>query len=257
MSTATGPTSAPIKNRGETSTLQEQALRHLWMHFTRMGEYDDEHEIPIIVRGEGCYVYDEHGKRYLDGLASLFCSQLGHGRYDLVQAGADQAKDLGYFSSWSYAHPRTIELATRVAELAPGDLNRVFFTNSGSESVEAAMKLSRQYHRLTGKPNKYKLIAREIAYHGTTFGAMTATGIPDYRSPFEPLLPGVSHVPNTSMYRYPENRDPLELAEEVAKRIEFEGPDTVAAVIMEPVQNAGGCLLPPDGYFDRDPRDLR
>jgi adenosylmethionine-8-amino-7-oxononanoate aminotransferase len=221
------------------------------MHFTRMGEYDAQHEIPIIVRGDGCYVYDEHGKRYLDGLASLFCSQLGHGRYDLVEAGAQQAKDLGYFSSWSYAHPRTIELATRVADLAPGDLNRVFFTNSGSESVEAALKLARQYHRLTGKPNKYKLIAREIAYHGTTFGAMTATGIPDYRAPFEPLLPGVSHVPNTSMYRFPENRDPLELAEALAHRIEFEGPDTVAAVIMEPVQNAGGCLLPPDGYFDR------
>src|ERR1700739_4436260 len=133
MSTATGPTSAPIKNTDESSTLQEQARRHLWMHFTRMGEYSDEHEIPIIVRGEGCYVYDEHGKRYLDGLASLFCSQLGHGRADLVQAGADQAKDLGYFSSWSYAHPRTSELAARVADLAPDDLNRVFFTNSGSE----------------------------------------------------------------------------------------------------------------------------
>jgi adenosylmethionine-8-amino-7-oxononanoate aminotransferase len=244
-------TSEPGSKLSADATLQEQARRHLWMHFTRMGEYSDDHEIPIIVRGEGCYVYDEHGKRYLDGLASLFCSQLGHGRADLVQAGADQAKDLGYFSSWSYAHPRTIELATRVAELAPGDLNRVFFTNSGSESVEAALKMARQYHRLTGKPHKHKLIAREIAYHGTTFGAMTATGIPDYRTPFEPLLPGVSHIPNTSMFRYPENRDPLELAEALAQRIEFEGPDTVAAVIMEPVQNAGGCLLPPDGYFDR------
>jgi adenosylmethionine-8-amino-7-oxononanoate aminotransferase len=244
-------TSEPGSKLTADATLQEQARRHLWMHFTRMGEYSDSNEIPIIVRGEGCYVYDEHGKRYLDGLASLFCSQLGHGRADLVQAGADQAKDLGYFSSWSYAHPRTIELATRIAELAPGDLNRVFFTNSGSESVEAALKLSRQYHRLTGKPHKHKLIAREIAYHGTTFGAMTATGITDYRAPFEPLLPGVSHVPNTSTYRFPENRDPLELAEAVAKRIEFEGPETVAAVIMEPVQNAGGCLLPPAGYFER------
>jgi adenosylmethionine-8-amino-7-oxononanoate aminotransferase len=233
------------------ATLQEQARRHLWMHFTRMGEYSDEHEIPIIVRGEGCYVYDEHGKRYLDGLASLFCSQLGHGRYDLVQAGVEQAKELGYFSSWSYTHPRAIELATRIAELAPGELNRVFFTNSGSEAVEGALKLARQYHRLMGKPNKHKLIAREIAYHGTTFGALSATGIPDYRTPFEPLTPGASHVPNTNMYRFPEGRDPAELAEAVANRIEFEGPDTVAAVIMEPVQNAGGCLLPPDGYFDR------
>jgi adenosylmethionine-8-amino-7-oxononanoate aminotransferase len=251
MSTATGPTSAPISNSGETSTLQEQARRHLWMHFTRMGEYSDEHEIPIIVRGEGCYVYDEHGKRYLDGLASLFCSQLGHGRSDLVQAGVEQAKQLGYFSSWSYAHPTAIELATRVADLAPGDLNRVFFTNSGSEAVEAALKLARQYHRLMGKPNKYKLIAREISYHGTTFGALSATGVTDYRIPFEPMLGGASHVPNTNMYRFPENHDPLELAEAIAQRIEFEGPDTVAAVILEPVQNAGGCLIPPAGYFDR------
>jgi adenosylmethionine-8-amino-7-oxononanoate aminotransferase len=245
--TATGPASKATAD----ATLQEQARRHLWMHFTRMGEYSDEQEIPIIVRGEGCYVYDEHGNRYLDGLASLFCTQLGHGRADLVQAGADQAKELGYFSSWSYTHPRAIELATRVAELAPGDLNRVFFTNSGSEAVEAALKLARQYHRAMGHPHKHKLIARQIAYHGTTFGALTATGVTDYRTPFEPLLPGVSHVPNTNMYRFPADHDPLELAEAVADRIEFEGPDTVAAVIMEPVQNAGGCLVPPPGYFER------
>lgn len=244
-------TSEPGSKATADATLQEQARRHLWMHFTRMGEYGDEHEIPIIVRGEGCYVYDEHGKRYLDGLASLFCTQLGHGRADLVQAGAEQAKQLGYFSSWSYTHPRAIELATRVAELAPGDLNRVFFTNSGSEAVEAALKLARQYHRVMGHPHKHKIIARQIAYHGTTFGALTATGVTDYRAPFEPLLSGVSHVPNTNMYRFPADHDPLELAEAVAERIEFEGPDTVAAVIMEPVQNAGGCLLPPEGYFER------
>src|SRR6201996_20055 len=151
-------TSEPGSKLTADATLQEQARRHLWMHFTRMGEYSDANEIPIIVRGEGCYVYDEHGKRYLDGLASLFCSQLGHGRADIVQAGADQAKDLGYFNTWSYAHPRAIELAARVADLAPGDLNRVFFTNSGSEAVETALKLARQYHRLTGKSNKFKLI---------------------------------------------------------------------------------------------------
>lgn len=244
-------TSEPGSKLGADATLQQQARRHLWMHFTRMGEYSDENEIPIIVRGEGCYVYDEHGKRYLDGLASLFCSQLGHGRADLVKAGYEQAKDLGYFSSWGYTHPRAIELATKVAELAPGDLNRVFFTNSGSESVEAAIKLARQYHKVTGNPNKVKVIAREIAYHGTTMGALAATGIPDYRHVFEPLTPGYSHVPAANVYRLPAGHDVSELAEHVAARIEFEGPETVAAVIMEPVQNAGGCLVPPEGYFDR------
>src|SRR5271154_2372311 len=202
MSTTTS--SEPGSKLTTGATLQERARRHLWMHFTRMGEYSDEREIPIIVRGEGCYVWDEHGKRYLDGLASLFCSNIGHGRADVAQAGADQAKELGYFSSWSYAHPRTIELAGRIADLAPGDLNRVFFTNSGSEAVETALKLARQYHKLTGHPNKFKLIAREIAYHGTTMGALAATGVPEIRAAFEPLPPGGCHVPNTNTYRLPD-----------------------------------------------------
>jgi adenosylmethionine-8-amino-7-oxononanoate aminotransferase len=233
------------------ATLQEQARRHLWLHFSRMGAYDDDHEIPIIVRGEGCYVWDEHGKRYLDGLSSLFCTNIGHGRADIAQAGADQAKELGFFTNWSYAHPRAIELAARVAGLAPGDLNRLFFTSGGSEAVESALKLARQYHKLTGHPNKTKVIAREIAYHGTSLGALSATGITGLREPFEPLAPGGCHVPNTNLYRLPRHMDPADLAEAIAARIEFEGPDTVAAVILEPVQNAGGCFTPPDGYFQR------
>ena len=154
-----------------------------------MSAYDD-HEIPIIVRGEGCYVYDEHGKRYLDGLSALFCVNIGHGRADVAQAGADQAKELGFFTNWSYAHPRAIELAARIAELAPGDLNRVFFTSGGSEAVESAIKLCRQYHKVTGNPLKTKIIARDIAYHGTSLGALAATGITSLRTPFEPLTPG-------------------------------------------------------------------
>jgi adenosylmethionine-8-amino-7-oxononanoate aminotransferase len=234
-----------------TATLQEQARRHLWMHFSRMGAYDAEHEIPIIVRGEGCYVWDEHGKRYLDGLSSLFCTNIGHGRQDIVQAGADQAAELGYFNNWSYAHPRAIELATKIASLAPGDLNRVFFTSGGSEAVESAIKLSRQYHKVTGSPLKTKIIARDVAYHGTSLGALAATGITSLRQPFEPLTPGGCHVPNTNTYRLAEGHSPDELAEAIAQRIEFEDPQTVAAVILEPVQNAGGCFTPPDGYWQR------
>src|SRR5947209_807101 len=228
-------TQAPV--RGETGTLQELARRHLWMHFTRLGAYA-EHEVPIIVRGDGCYVYDEHGKRYIDGLSALFCVNIGHGRADIAQAGAEQAKELGFFTNWSYAHPRSIELAARVAGLAPGDLNRVFFTSGGSEAVESALKLARQYFRLTGKPNKHKVIAREIAYHGTSLGALSATGVTALRQPFEPLAPGGCHVPNTNVYRLPHGMSESELAETIAERIEFEGPDTVAAVILEPVQNA-------------------
>src|SRR3954465_9084106 len=133
--------SATQTAKTEANALQEQAQRHLWMHFTRMGSFGPEHEVPIIVRGEGCYVWDDHGNRYLDGLSALFCVNIGHGRHDVAQAGADQAKELGFFTTWSYAHPRAIELAAKLAELAPGDLNRVFFTSGGSESVETALKL--------------------------------------------------------------------------------------------------------------------
>jgi adenosylmethionine-8-amino-7-oxononanoate aminotransferase len=220
------------------------------MHFTRLSAYAD-HEVPIIVRGEGCYVWDEHGKRYLDGLSALFCVNIGHGRADLVQAGAEQAKELGFFTNWSYAHPPAIELAAKIASLAPGDLNRVFFTSGGSEAVETSLKLARQYFKLIGKPNKYKVIAREIAYHGTSLGALSATGITGLREPFEPLTPGAHHVPNTNTYRLPHGMTEADLAETIADKIEFEGPDTVAAVILEPVQNAGGCFTPPEGYFQR------
>jgi adenosylmethionine-8-amino-7-oxononanoate aminotransferase len=232
------------------ATLQELAKRHLWMHFTRMSAYDQV-EVPIIVRGEGCYVYDEHGKRYLDGLSALFCVNVGHGRADIAQAGADQAKELGFFTNWSYAHPPAIELATRIASLAPGDLNRVFFTSGGSEAVESALKLARQYFKLTGRPTKTKLIAREIAYHGTSLGALSATGIPGLRQPFEPLMPGGVHVPATNSYRLPPGLSADWFTDAIVERIEFEGPDTVAAIILEPVQNAGGCFTPPEGYFQR------
>jgi adenosylmethionine-8-amino-7-oxononanoate aminotransferase len=176
---------------------------------------------------------------------------IGHGRADVAQAGADQARELGFFTNWSYAHPRAIELAEKVASLAPGDLNRVFFTSGGSEAVESAIKLARQYFKLEGHPNKYKIIAREIAYHGTSLGALSATGITGLRQPFEPLTPGGYHVPNTNTYRLPFGMRESELVETIAEKIEFEGPDTVAAVILEPVQNAGGCFTPPEGYFQR------
>jgi adenosylmethionine-8-amino-7-oxononanoate aminotransferase len=207
--------------------------------------------MPIIVKGEGCYVWDDKGNRYLDGLSALFCVNVGHGRTELGDAMAAQVRELDFVTLWSYAHPRAIELAERIAGLTPGDLNRVFFTNSGSEAVESAIKLSRAYFKQIGKPQKTKLIAREIAYHGTTMGALAATGIPPLRTPFEPLMPGGTHVPNTDSYRWPADRDPLWAADKIEERIIFEGPETVAAVILEPLQNAGGCLPPQDGYFQR------
>ncbi|HKO37366.1 MAG TPA: aspartate aminotransferase family protein [Solirubrobacterales bacterium] len=231
--------------------LQQMARRHLWMHFSRMGAYSPEHEIPIITRAEGCYVFDEQGNRYLDGLSGLFCVNAGHGRTEYGEAAARQVEELDFYTLWSYAHPKAIELAARIATMAPGDLNRVFFTSGGSEAVESALKLARNYHRMHGKGQKHKVIAREVAYHGTSFGALSATGITELRSQFEPLTPGGCHVPNTNIYRFPEDRDELWVADAIEERIVFEGPETVAAVILEPVQNAGGCFVPPDGYFQR------
>jgi hypothetical protein len=209
-----------------------------------------------MVRGEGAYVWDQHGKRYLDGLAGLFTSQLGHGRTELAEAGAKQASTLAYFPLWTYAHPRAVELAERLAGYAPGDLNRIFFTSGGSEAVESAWKLARQYFRETGQPQRTKVISRNIAYHGTTMGALSITGIPDLKTPFEPLVPGAIKVPNTNFYRAPLFADDEVAfgqwaADEIERAILREGANTVAAVYLEPVQNAGGCFPPPPGYFER------
>jgi adenosylmethionine-8-amino-7-oxononanoate aminotransferase len=248
MATTTATTPSVTESGAD---LQELARKHLWMHFTRMGGFDAEHPIPIIARGDGAYVYDVDGNRYLDGLSGLFCCNAGHGRAELGEAMERQVRELDFVTNWSYAHPRCIELAARIAEMTPGDLNHVFFTSGGSEAVESALKLARQYFRITGKGQKHKVIAREVAYHGTTMGALMATGLTDLRAPFEPFAQGGCHVPNTNSYHWPADRDPLWAAEKIRERIEFEGPQTVAAVILEPLQNAGGCIPPQEGYFQR------
>jgi adenosylmethionine-8-amino-7-oxononanoate aminotransferase len=246
--------SSPEPAGGEA--LQEAVRRNLWLHFTRMSSYQDA-EVPVIVRGSGPYVYDQHGKRYLDGLAGLFVSQIGHGRTEVAEAAAAQASELAYFPLWSYAHPRAIELAARLADMAPGDLNRVFFTTSGSEAVESAWKLAKQYFKAIGQPGRYKVISREIAYHGTSMGALAVTGLASIKYPFEPMTPGGVRVPNTNFYRAPDfvasdlGAFGRWAADEIDRAIEREGPESVAAVFLEPVQNSGGCFPPPPGYFAR------
>lgn len=247
--TSTGSSSAAAR------TLGDRARDHLWLHFAHHENYANA-EIPVITHGEGVYVYDEHGKRYLDGLAGLFAVQVGHGREELAQAAAQQTRQLAYFPLWSHAHPAAVELAERIAHQAPGELNRVFFTIGGGEAVETAWKLAKQYFKKTGKPTKYKVISRSLAYHGTSQGALSITGIPGVKQEFEPLLPGAIKVPNTNFYRAPEYADDFTAfgrwaADEVGRAIEMEGPDTVAAVFAEPLQNTGGCFPPPPGYWQR------
>jgi adenosylmethionine-8-amino-7-oxononanoate aminotransferase len=229
-------------------------LDHLWLHFARHGP---DITPPVITRGDGVTIFDDTGKSYLDGLSGLFVVQVGHGRAELAEAAARQAGTLAYFPLWGYATPPAIELADRIAGYAPGELNRVFFTSGGGEAVESAWKLAKQYFKLTGKPGKYKVISRAIAYHGTPQGALAITGLPAYKTPFEPLTPGGFRVPNANFYRAPELlRSDIKAfgqwaADRIAEAIEFEGPDTVAAVFLEPVQNAGGSIPPPPGYFER------
>jgi adenosylmethionine-8-amino-7-oxononanoate aminotransferase len=260
--------------------LQQAARDHLWLHFTRMGGYRDG-EVPVIVRGEGCYLEDANGKRYLDALAGLFAVQIGYSYGEEVgEAAAAQMRELPFYTNWSYAHPRAIELAAEVASLAPGDLNRVFFVSGGSEAVESAWKLARQYYSARGEQRdavahapayqvrvdfdaeqaarytggrRWKAISRNVAYHGTTMGALSINGIPALRTPFEPLVPEVLHVRNTNRYHRPPAETEEEftsfLLDELRQTIEATGPETVAMVIMEPVQNAGGAFTPPAGYF--------
>ena len=234
--------------------LDASAAKHLWGHFTRHGAGITP---PIITRGEGSTIWDSNGKSYIDGLSGLFVVQVGHGRDELAEAAAKQAKELAFFPLWSYVTEPAIELAERLAGYAPGDLNRVFFTTGGGEAVESAWKLAKQYFKKVGKPGKHKVISRSIAYHGTPQGALAITGIPALKEPFEPLTPGAFRVPNTNIYRAaaPLDTDPkafgIWAADRIAEAIEFEGPDTVAAVFLEPVQNAGGCFPPPPGYFER------
>ena len=233
--------------------LQSLAKQHLMLHFTDMASLVAE-GTTIIDRGEGCHVFDVEGRRYIDGLSGLYCVNLGHSHgEEIATAAAEQMARLPFTSNWTVAHPPAIELAAKLAELAPAGLERVFFTSGGAESVESAWKLAVQFHRANGEPARRKVIARHGAYHGVTLGALAMTGLEDCRTPFEPLGVPAVHVANTNAYRHPEGADPARLRDallaEVEETIAREGAETIAMLIAEPVQNAGGCLVPPDGYW--------
>jgi adenosylmethionine-8-amino-7-oxononanoate aminotransferase len=235
------------------SRLQRLAKEHLMLHFTDMAALAAD-GTTIIDRGEGCYVFDEEGRRYIDGLSGLYCVNLGHSHGEEIAAAAsEQMSRLAYSSNWTVAHPPAIELAAKIAELAPDNLNRVFFTSGGAESVESAWKMAVQFHQANGEPARRKVIARQDAYHGVTLGALAMTGLEECRTPFEPFGVPAVHVANTNAYRHPAGADEARLLgsllAEVEATIEREGAGTIAMLIAEPVQNAGGCLVPPDGYW--------
>jgi adenosylmethionine-8-amino-7-oxononanoate aminotransferase len=235
--------------------LQQSAHEHLLLHFTRhQAAYGGGHELLVLECGEGPYVFDTHGRRYIDALSSLFCAQIGYSYgEEMVSAIADQLPRLAFNTNWGTAHPPSIELAQRLAELMPGELNHVFFTSGGSESVEAAWKIVREHFEAIGQPQRRKAIARKIAYHGVTLGALAFTGVAPMKEPFGPPPIDVTHVSNTNAFRAPDGDDPeafcRRLLTEVREAIDAAGPDEVALIIAEPVQNAGGCLVAPPGYW--------
>ena len=254
---------ATLPSTIDEAGLQQKAKDHLWMHFSRQSVLEEK-GVPIIVKGEGHHIYDSTGKKYFDALSGLFVVNVGHGRRRLAEVAAKQMEELAFFPIWSYAHPSAIELADRLADGAPGDLNRVFFSTGGGEAVETAFKLAKYYWKLQGRPTKHKVLSRYIAYHGTPQGALAITGIPGMKEMFEPVTPGGFRVPNTNFYRAeemgfvasagstnPEEEFGIWAANRIEEMIQFEGPETVAAIFLEPVQNSGGCFPPPPGYFQR------
>src|SRR3954451_838855 len=226
-----------------------------WLNWTVMAEYEGK-EPPVVVSGDGPYVTDADGSRLLDAMSGLFTTQIGysHGR-EIGQAAAAQLEQLGFYPNWGATHPSAVQLTDRILELAPPQMGRAFFTSGGSEAVESAWKLARQHFLAKGEHARRKVIARRGAYHGCSLGALSLTGIPAARAPFEPLLGDVRHVANTDLRRCSICSDAsahaLHAADAVEDAIKAEAPGTVAAVVVEPVQNAGGCLVPPPGYAQR------
>lgn len=241
----------------ETNDLLRRDRRHQIHSLHNPAEQDQAH---VWVSGRGCVLVDQTGREFLDALAGLWNVLVGHGRRELAEAAARQMSELAYCSSYSGSSNRpSIELAERLSALAYPNLRRFYFTCGGAEANEAAFKTARYYWKLAGKPGKYKVISRTWGYHGTTLAAMSATGIASYWPMFEPRVAGFVHVPSPYPYRF---ERPVELADDprsdgqlaadlVEEAILREGPDTVAAVIGEPVQGAGGVIVPPDDYWPR------
>src|SRR3712207_4058197 len=241
---------APAEENGHpgAATAMEQAARdHVWIHQLPWAEFESDN-LRIFDRGEGARLYDVHGREYLDGIAGLWVVNAGHGRREIAQAYADQAARLGYASAMTYTTTPAVKLAEKLAELAPGDLNRLFFCSGGSEAVESAIKIAKQVQAMRGFPKRYKIIARRGSYHGMTYGAMSLTSMRNEQY-FGPFMPGVYHVPSPNNYRpqFPGlsgEADDIACANAFEQEIEFQGPETVAAIIAEPISTSNGVQIP-------------
>ena len=238
-----------------TEDLVKEDLAHVLHPVTQL--YDHARQGPlVIVEGSGIIVKDSDGREYIDGMAALWNVNVGHGRKSIAEAGARQMEKLAFTPSfWGRGNVPSIELASRLSKLAPENIHRFFFTSGGAESNETAFKIARYYHRLQGKSERHKIIARYGAYHGISYGALSATGLPAYWKRFGPMVPGFLHIPGPYCYRCVYERNypdcGLECADALDIMIKGEDPDTVAAFIGEPVMGVGGWFV----LLDRRERD--
>jgi beta-alanine--pyruvate transaminase len=237
----------------KTAAKRALSLDEYWMPFTPNRDF--KHDPKMVVRAEGMYYWNDRGEKIIDGASGLFCVAAGHGRREIADAVSAQLRELDYVAPFTRGHPKQFELATRVAELTPGDLNRVFFTNSGSEAVDTAMKLALAYHQARGQAGRTMFISRERAYHGVNFGGLSLAGLVNNRRRFGPTLPGIAHMRHTHL---PQNRmtrgegaHGAELADDLSRFVNLYGPENIAACFVEPIAGSTGCLVPPKGYLAR------
>jgi beta-alanine--pyruvate transaminase len=209
----------------------------------------------MVVRAEGVYLWDDKGRRIIDASSGLFCVSAGHGRKEIAEAVGRQLRELDFCAPFLRAHPKQFELASRVAELTPGDLNRIFFVNSGSESVDTAMKVALAYHQARGQGGRNVFVSRERAYHGVNWGGVSLSGLVNNRRKFGTGLPGVAHMRHTHLkenyFQKGEGAHGVELAEDLARIIGMHGAENIAACFVEPIGGSAGCLVPPKGYLER------
>ena len=232
----------------------QQADRSFHLHpFTNHPEMHAQ-GTHVIVSADGCHLTDATGRRLLDGLAGLWCVNVGYGRKEIIEAVHQQMTRLPYYCSFfNTSNEPAIRLAERLARLAPPRLNNTLFSNSGSEANESALKIIRAWQKIRGKPAKTKILSRTFSYHGVTLAATSMTGLPGCYQPFDLPLPGFIHVPGPHPYAANTPMDPVAYGkwciEETARIIEREGAGTIAAMFVEPVQGAGGVIVPPEGYL--------
>lgn len=231
----------------------KMSLDEYWMPFTPNREFKADPQ--MVVRAEGMYLWDDKGNRIIDASSGLFCVAAGHGRKEIADAVGRQLRELDFCAPFLRAHPKQFEFATRIAELTPGDLNRIFFVNSGSESVDTAMKVALAYHQARGQGGRNIFVSRERAYHGVNFGGVSLSGLVNNRRKYGPGLPGVAHLRHThlpeNLFTQGEGAHGAELAEDLVRIVNLYGAENIAACFIEPIAGSTGCLVPPKGYLKR------